>query len=344
MAATGVEVAPRGDTPGSIFPDITTIGYSEIVTTTEVGNFSSYGPRGDTWEECIYWFKTMPGSFFQLGNLFLLMMFMAGGTSVTCAVFTHFLGILSFTSFILWAYIDACSLDIMCWSGVIILVNLIQLIITCRRSRRIQNIMGKDGMGHLHSIRFSPFGVPPRLFVELVTCKGCEITHMEAGQNYATENKTPIDKISLLLNGRMKVLCNGKFLHYITQDTFIDSPEWTVAEPDSTRSFKVTITSDAACTYISWKRKGLIALLSKHKSLKKIMYAMIAKDVTAKFYDLNDRCITERGFRYDIRLPCVMSLPEDVEKRNKAFVASHSAPGTPGLDSEDHQSTTQQAA
>lgn len=39
------------------------------------------------------------------------------------------------------------------------------------RSKRIQNLMDKEGLSHFYESRFSQFGVSPQLFADLVTCK-----------------------------------------------------------------------------------------------------------------------------------------------------------------------------
>lgn len=54
------------------------------------------------------------------------------------------------------------------------------------------------------------------------------------------------------------------------------------------------------------------------------------KDVADKLYSLNDRHINQKGFRYDIRLPCIISLTEETERCKK--LAAKSPPGTPDVD------------
>lgn len=56
------------------------------------------------------------------------------------------------------------------------------------------------------------------------------------------------------------------------------------------------------------------------------------RDVARKLYQLNDNCINEKGFRYDVRLPCIMSIPDDVERRRKATALTFQTPATPGMD------------
>lgn len=290
---------------------------------------------GDTWEQCSKWYEAMPGAFFQLFNLLLCLTFMASGHTEIAASYTHLMSMVAFAGLALWGFLDACSVDIIVWGLAIAFINLFQLITTCRRSKMIRLIMGKDGMGRLHTTRFAPFNISPQLFVELVTCKGCEITHMDVGKVYAKEDITPSQRVALLLSGRMKVTQKGQLLHYVNSDNFMDSAEWFAATESGATSlpiFKVTVTADSKCTFISWKRKGLLALLSKRQRLAKILRVMIGRDVARKLYQLNASCINEKGFRFDVRLPCIMSLPDDVERRRKATAVTFLAPGTPGMD------------
>lgn len=45
------------------------------------------------------------------------------------------------------------------------------------------------------------------------------------------------------------------------------------------------------------------------------------QDVVKKLAGLNSKRFTERGFHYDIRLPCVISLRDDVEGRERRIMS-----------------------
>merc|ERR1712042_227885 len=74
---------------------------------------------------------------------------------------------------------------------------------------------------------------------------------------------------------------------------------------------------------ITWKKKPLLALLSKRKELAKVLSTMIGRDVVRKLYALNKRRMNERGYNYDIRLPCIISLKDEVEEREAKKLESN---------------------
>merc|ERR1712212_1182361 len=131
------------------------------------------------------------------------------------------------------------------------------------------------------------------------------------------EGKTTTDRLSYMFAGKMKVSVNDEFLHYVNVNDFIDSPEWETIRlnPSKKDTYKVTIEAVEPCRFITWKKKPLLALLAKHKDLAKVLSTMIGRDVVRKLYALNKRRMNERGYNYDIRLPCIISLKDEVEER-----------------------------
>lgn len=50
------------------------------------------------------------------------------------------------------------------------------------------------------------------------------------------------------------------------------------------------------------------------------------RDVVRKLYALNKRRMNERGYNYDIRLPCIISLKDEVEEREQRRVEAQTSP------------------
>uniref|UniRef100_H2Y533 POPDC1-3 domain-containing protein n=1 Tax=Ciona savignyi TaxID=51511 RepID=H2Y533_CIOSA len=319
----------RGDGVPSMFGPISTTMFPESTTMAGFGShYLDFGIRGDTWVECSMWMSTMPGSLFQLVFVVLVLALMGGGHHMIAASYHNVMCAVAFLVMAVWAAIDVCAPDIVVWAVVLCLANIVQCVYNFYSMKMMNEVMDEN-MQAIYLSKFAPFNISPQMFVELITCKGCEILPLKRGHNYSAENKTPIDKLSMLLNGRLKVSCENRFLHNVTGNEFIDSPEWDSLKLTSTAKelFKVTILADTDCKYITWRRKPLLALLVKRRRLGKLINCMIGSDIAKKLYSLNSRQFTERGFHYDIRLPCVMSLRDDVRKREQKKESE--TPGTP---------------
>lgn len=126
------------------------------------------------------------------------------------------------------------------------------------------------------------------------------------------QGKTSIDKLSLLVSGRIRVTVDGEFLHYIFPFQFLDSPEWDSLKPTEEGIFQVTLTAETDCRYVSWRRKKLYLLLAQHRYISRLFSVLIGSDIADKLYALNDRVYIGKRYHYDIRLPNFyqMSSPE----------------------------------
>ncbi|CAK8685894.1 unnamed protein product [Clavelina lepadiformis] len=289
-------------------------------------------------------YQPMPGSLFHLACSFFFLAFMGGGQTDIAAIYTNVLCACAFLSLAVWAGIDACSLDVIIWSLVLVAINISQVIYISYKSKKMEEAFDNK-MQIIYHRRFAPFQIRPHLFYDLITLKGCQILKLGKGQKYAAEGKTPIENLSLLLSGKIKVSSEGKFLHYITPNEFVDSPEWDSLKSTSARAtYQVSIVADTECLYITWKRKPLLNLLSKRQRLGKLMRFMIGRDVVMKLFALNSRQFNERGFYYDIRLPCVMSLRDEVQRRERKRQENASEPATPSLSARRHRKLGKKAS
>lgn len=295
--------------------------------TTETTCWNQQGVRGKNWEHCEEWYPTMPGGWFQLGCLLLYLGYYGEGKNFFASTYTNICASLGFLVFAIWGGVNVHSMDIIIWGIVVALVNAVKVLMNMSASKRFVEVFDDD-KATVYNNLFAPFDYSKDDFVELVTTKGCDIKTMAAGTNYAMEGKTTTDRISYLFAGKMKVTMNGEFLHYVCANDFIDSPEWETIRVAASKKdcYKVTIESVEPCRFISWKRKPLVALLSKRKELSKIWNTMIGRDVVRKLYALNKRRMNERGYNYDIRLPCIISLKEEVEERELRRAEAQTSP------------------
>jgi len=296
-------------------------------TDTSTTCWNQQGVRGKNWEHCEEWYPTMPGGWFQLGCLLLYLGYYGEGKNFFASTYTNVCASLGFLVFAIWGGVNVHSMDIIIWGIVVALVNAVKVLMNMSASKRFAEVFDDD-KATVYNNLFAPFDYSKDDFVELVTTKGCDIKTMAAGTNYAMEGKTTTDRISYLFAGKMKVTMNGEFLHYVCANDFIDSPEWETIRVAANKKdcYKVTIESVEPCRFISWKRKPLVALLSKRKELSKIWNTMIGRDVVRKLYALNKRRMNERGYNYDIRLPCIISLKEEVEERELRRAEAQTSP------------------
>ncbi|KAG8444720.1 hypothetical protein GDO86_009766 [Hymenochirus boettgeri] len=193
--------------------------------------------------------------------------------------------------FIIWAVLFRCALDIMIWNAVFLTINSMHFVYLVYKKRPIK--IEKELKGIYHRM-FESLHVSPELFNRL-TGQFCEIRTLNKGQTYAVEDKTSVDEnLSILLKGTMKVSYRGHFLHNISPNAYIDSPEFRSTEMNRGEKFQVTITADDNCLFLCWSRERLTYFLESEPFLYEIFKYLIGKDITTKLYSLNDPTLGKR--------------------------------------------------
>ncbi|MGH0163981.1 UNVERIFIED_CONTAM: hypothetical protein FKN15_046476 [Acipenser sinensis] len=248
---------------------------------------------------CTEWNNGTEGAIYQLGNIILILGYM-GGSGVFGTIYIYSLLAPGFLCYALWGWLEACGVDIFSWSLFLLLLCLLQLVHLVYRLRKD---IFEEEFDSLYKCIYLPLEVPVPVFKEIV--KGCEnqALSLAKDQNYAVEGKTPIDRLSFLLSGRIRVSLEGQFLHYIFPYQFIDSPEWESLRPTEEGIFQVTLTAETDCRYITWRRRKLYLLLSRERYIARLFSVMLGNDITDKLYSLNDKLFVKSGIRFDIRLP-----------------------------------------
>ncbi|KAG8431758.1 hypothetical protein GDO86_020102 [Hymenochirus boettgeri] len=249
--------------------------------------------------ECDGWHHSVEGAFYHLASLALLLGFM-GGSGVFGCIYIFALLVIGFLCNALWGWLSACGVDILIWNIVLAAISLAQI---AHLSYQLRKESYGTEYDTLYRTVYQPLQVPLEVFKEIAHCSGMEVLSLNADQSYALEGKTPIDRLSLLLSGRVKVSLDGQFLHYIFPYQFLDSPEWESLHPSEDGSFQVTLTAETDCTFISWPRKKLYLLLAKEKYISRLFSVLLGLDISQKLYALNDKLFAKFGLRFDIRLP-----------------------------------------
>ncbi|XP_072470015.1 popeye domain-containing protein 2 isoform X1 [Notamacropus eugenii] len=248
---------------------------------------------------CERWKHDTEGALYHLANCFLLMGFMGGSGVYGCFYLFSFLAT-GFLCCALWGWFFACGLDIFVWSFLMFMVCLTQL---AHLVYQLQKNVFVGEFDYLYKTLYLPLRVPLQIYKEIVHCCEERVLSLATEQTYAVEGETPINRLSLLLEGRIRVSQDGQFLHYIFPYQFMDSPEWESLQPSEEGIFQVTLTAETDCTYVSWPRKPLYHLLDKERYISRLFSVLLGYDISEKLYALNDKLFAKFGLRFDIRLP-----------------------------------------
>nr|XP_033796579.1 popeye domain-containing protein 2 isoform X1 [Geotrypetes seraphini] len=248
---------------------------------------------------CEGWNHQMEGSIYHLASLILMLGYM-GGSGIFGSI--YILGFLAtgFFCYALWGWMDACGLDVFSWNVLLVVACLVQL---AHLMYRLRKDTFQEEYDSLYKTLYQPLQVPLDVFKEIVKCSEDRVLSLVKDQNYAVEGKTPIDRLSLLISGRVRVSLDGQFLHYIFPFQFLDSAEWESLRPSEEGIFQVTLTAETDCRYISWPRKKLYHLLAKEHYIAQLFSVLLGFDISQKLYALNDKLFAKFGLRFDIRLP-----------------------------------------
>uniref|UniRef100_A0ABM0MA16 Popeye domain-containing protein 2-like n=1 Tax=Saccoglossus kowalevskii TaxID=10224 RepID=A0ABM0MA16_SACKO len=218
----------------------------------------------------------------------------------------HVVIAIAFLLLAVWGWFYICSLGIFAWS-------LAYLCLNCANASylfyRIRPVRLTQEQKDVYEAVFKPLKVPRHSYKKL--CNIGRTASLTIGENYAIEGQTPCNRLSLLVSGKVKVFCEGEFLHNILEHQFLDSPEWESYHNETNESdvFQVTLTATTYCRFMSWTRRNLQILLKEDEYLGTVFSNLIGKDITKKLYLLTERNITRKGSRPDIRLPSAGKQP-----------------------------------
>ncbi|XP_054471460.1 popeye domain-containing 2 [Anoplopoma fimbria] len=249
---------------------------------------------------CDGWTNNTEGAIYHLGNAMLFLGYMGGSGAYGCLFIFGFL-VPAHTCLTLWGWMTVCGLDVFTWHLLLLLACLVQICHLLWRLRR-EGVRGEE-LTALYQAVYLPLGVPVQVFKEITGAFENKVVEVKAGETYAVEGKTPIDRLSFLLSGRVSVSLEGQFLHYIHRHQFLDSPEWESLRPNEEGKFQVTMTAEEDSRYVSWRRRRLYLALSKDRYVSRIFSVMLGYDIAEKLYNLNNKLYIKSGVLLDIRLP-----------------------------------------
>ncbi|XP_054263535.1 popeye domain-containing protein 3-like [Macrosteles quadrilineatus] len=254
---------------------------------------------------------------FQLANICCMLSY-SSPTNRYGIVFMHFLLIIGYFMFCVWAWSIVCAPDVFVWNLCFTLLNLFQLIYVLYQMRPVKF---DPELEEVYHTLFRPFKVTRMQFKKLVCNDLAQIMSLHAGEAYAMQNLTRTDRLGLLLTGKVNVLSDQQFLHPILPCEFLDSPEFE-SRANMDDKFKVSIVAATSCRYLYWMRTTLEYLFVKETYLATVMSTLVARDITTKLYAMNNKIVTEKGFHLDIRLPSITStLNVNRDRKSPSFKA-----------------------
>ncbi|KAK3543403.1 hypothetical protein QTP70_020425 [Hemibagrus guttatus] len=276
---------------------------------------------------CKEWTNSTEGAIYHLGNTILFLGYMGGsGTYGTLYIFSFLAP--AFLCLALWGWLSVCGLDVFLWNMLLMLQCLAQV---CHLIFRLmRDGLSNEELSAFYSAVYLPLDVPVQVFKEITAACENKVLALKAEEAYAVEGKTPIDQLSFLLSGRIRVSLEGQFLHYIFPHQFLDSPEWESLRPTEEGNFQVTLTAETDCHYISWRRRRLYLLLAKDRYIARLFSVMLGNDIADKLYSLNDKLFAKSGVHLDIRLPSLYHVLAPTPQSSEGGSGSSAPRGSQG--------------
>ncbi|XP_077868207.1 popeye domain-containing protein 1-like, partial [Saccoglossus kowalevskii] len=203
----------------------------------------------------------------------------------------------AFLFLLIWAATISCMPDIFGWTFAIFIINIVQI---GRILYALWPVVVRKEVEDVYITLFQPLRVSRKAFNELT--ETCTLSTLKKGELYAEEFKTEADKrLSILLAGRVSVACEDTYLHTITCNEFLDTPEWESCKTGSVIDFSVTLSAVEDCNYLSWQRKDLECYLKKTTSIKGIFDSIIGKDISKKLFAMNEYALSLDGDNENVK-------------------------------------------
>lgn len=148
---------------------------------------------------CDGWSNNTEGAIYHLGHSLLFLGYMGGSGAYGCLFIFGFLTP-AFACLSLWGWMTMCGLDVFSWNLLLLLACLAQI---CHLLFRLhQEGIRSEELTSLYQAVYLPLGVPVQVFKEITGAFENKVMELKAGETYALEGKTPIDRLSFLLSGR----------------------------------------------------------------------------------------------------------------------------------------------
>ncbi|KAB0347732.1 hypothetical protein FD755_021533, partial [Muntiacus reevesi] len=203
------------------------------------GNSSLWKNLIDEHPVCTIWKQEAEGAIYHLASILFVVGFMGGSGFFGLLYVFSLLG-LGFLCSAVWAWVDVCAADIFSWNFILFVICFIRFV---HIAYQVHSITFAREFQLLYSSIFQPLGTSLPDFRTIAMSS--EVVTLEKEHCYAMQGKTSIDKLSLLVSGRIRVTVDGEFLHYIFPFQFLDSPEWDSLKPTEEGTFQSSPLAEA---------------------------------------------------------------------------------------------------
>ena len=102
------------------------------------------------------------------------------------------------------------------------------------------------------------------------------------------EKVSRVNSLSLVLSGRLLVSQAGRPLHVVSENQFLDSPEWFGVTTDE--YFQVSVTALEECSILVWHRDRLKFHLMADSFLQVVFDHVLGRDVVKKLMQVGKSC------------------------------------------------------
>lgn len=212
---------------------------------------------------------------FQMANAFLFLSYLAP-TGIHGLLYLRACLMMGCLFFALWGWVVLCALDTLIWNACFTVINLVHIIIILYMLRPVKF---SPELEMVYSNLFRPLRVSRHQFKRAIQCMR-EIQILKPRDPYCVEKVTKVDRLSLVLSGRLVVSQNGRTLHIVDSHQFLDSPEWFGVCCDD--YYQVSITALEECRLLVWHRDKLKLTICTDQFLQAIFDNILGKDVVKK--------------------------------------------------------------
>ncbi|XP_065362766.1 blood vessel epicardial substance isoform X2 [Calliphora vicina] len=241
-------------------------------------------------EQCIIW-QRPHHMYFQLGNAFLLLAFLAPHRPFGILWLRAML-VIGAILLAMYGYLIDCAQDVVLWSSLFFGVNTIYLIAALCRLRPVRFDREIDAV---YEALFKPLHVTRHQFKKVLNCMKL-IRALKYQEVYAQEKVTKVDSLSLVLSGKLVVSQNQRALHIVFPHQFLDSPEWFGVSTDD--YFQVSIMAMEESRVLIWHRDKLKLSIMSEPFLQTVFDHILGRDVVKKLMQVTQvsESIASNGF------------------------------------------------